>query len=41
MIDTNDKLPDDITLKNVMLWITCDIKSNDKLIRVSANSETN
>ena len=41
LIDTNDKLPDDITLKNVMLWITCDIKGNDKLIRVSANSETN
>ena len=41
LIDTDDKLPDDITLKNVMLWITCDIKGNDKLIRVSANSETN
>ena len=41
LIDTNDKLPDDIILKNVMLWITCDIKGNDKLIRVSANSETN
>ena len=41
LIDTDDKLPDDITLKNVMLWITCDVKGNDKLIRVSANSETN
>ena len=28
--DTDDKLPDDITLKNVVMLITCAIKDGDK-----------
>ena len=28
LIDTDDQLPDDITLKNVVIWITCDIQDN-------------
>ena len=30
LIDTDDKLPDDITLKNVVILITCVIKDNGK-----------
>ena len=30
LIDTNDKLPDDITLKNIAIIITCVIKDDDK-----------
>ena len=30
LIDTDDKLPDDITLKNVVILITCVIKDGDK-----------
>ena len=31
LIETNDKLPDDITLKNVVTLITCIIKDDGKL----------
>lgn len=30
LIDTNDKLPDHISLKDVIILITCIIKDNDK-----------
>ena len=30
MIDTDDKLPDDITLKEVVILITCVIKDGNK-----------
>ena len=30
LIDTDDKLPDDITLKNAVLIMTCVIKDGDK-----------
>ena len=30
LIETDDKLPDDITLKNVAILITCAIKDDDK-----------
>ena len=30
LIDTNDKLPDDITLKNVVILMTCVIKDDGK-----------
>ena len=30
MIEKDDKLPDDITLKNVTILITCAIKDGDK-----------
>ena len=30
MIEKDDKLPDDITLKNVIILITCAIKDGDK-----------
>ena len=30
MIDTDDKLPDDITLKNVVILMTCIIKNYGK-----------
>ena len=33
LIDTNDKLPDDITLKDVMILMTCFIKDGDKFIQ--------
>ena len=32
LIDTDDKLPDDITLKNVVILITCVIKDGDKFL---------
>ena len=31
LIETNDKLPDDITLKNVLTLIACIINDDDKL----------
>ena len=30
LIDTDDKLPDDITLKNVVILMTCVVKDDDK-----------
>ena len=30
LIDTNDKLPDDITFKNVVILMTCGIKHDGK-----------
>ena len=30
MIDTGDKFPDDITLKNFLILMTCVIKDGDK-----------
>ena len=33
LIDTNDKLPDDITLINVMILMTCVIQYDGKLHR--------
>ena len=30
MIDTDDKLPDDITFKNAAILMTCVIKDDDK-----------
>ena len=33
LIDTNDKLPDDITLKDVVVLMTCFIKDGDKFIQ--------
>ena len=33
LIDTNDKLPDDITLKDVVILMTCFIKDGDKFIQ--------
>ena len=30
LIDADDKLPDDISLKNVVILITCVIKDGDK-----------
>ena len=30
LIDTDDKLPDDITFKNAMILMTCIIKDSDK-----------
>ena len=35
LIETNDKLQDDITFKNVLISITCVIK--DKMIKFSIN----
>ena len=32
LIDTNDKLPDHISLKDVIILITCIIKDNDLYI---------
>ena len=31
MINTNDKLPDDIILKNVVILITCDLNDDNKI----------
>ena len=31
LIDTDDKLSDDITIKNFVIWITCVIKDDRKL----------
>ena len=31
LIDTDNKLRNDITLKNVVIWITCVIKDDEKL----------
>ena len=30
LIDTNNKLPDNITFKNVMILMTCVLKDDDK-----------
>ena len=32
-VETDDKLPDDITLKNVVMLITCLIKDRDNFFR--------
>ena len=33
LIDADDKLPNDITLRNVLILITCIIKDDNKFIR--------
>ena len=33
LIDADDKLPNDITLRNVLILITCIIKDDNKYIR--------
>ena len=40
LIDTDDKLPDNITLENVIMWTTFVIKDGDEFHRELFSEET-